>query len=382
KLGSREKNLIFFLTGLLKGTWQPVMTGDTTDPSYWLNRRFLLCSIWIFSNMILASILIWKYEGFNCLRVRRRENQQEKIGALCKDDAWRICFKGVHPGWLLAYRIISFISLLGLLVGNVVVDGSGIFYFYTQWTFTLVTIYFGMGSFFSIYGCWQYRRRGSSSKVDRFYLESERGTYLPPTQRESTSSMFDASKNANINDDSTVCQTAGMWGYIFQVIFQMCAGAVMLTDSVFWLVLYPFLTSKDFSLDFCKDQNNKPGYIFGVNEMVDAEVTWMFSFTMHSVNAVFLLGDTMFNSLRFPLFRMAYFVLLTAIYVIFQWIIHANISMWWPYPFLDLSSPYSPLWYLAVGLMHIPCYGAFALVVRMKHYLFSRSFPGSYQSIR
>ncbi|KAK6930998.1 hypothetical protein RJ641_002791, partial [Dillenia turbinata] len=258
-------------TGLLKGTLQPVMTTDTTDPSYWLNRRFFLCAIWIFSNMILASVIIWKYEGFNSLRARRRENQQEKVGAFY-EDAWRICFKGVHPGWLLAYRIISFISLLGLLVGNVVVDGYGIFYFYTQWTFTLVTIYFGMGSFFSIYGCWQYRKRGGSGKVERFYLESERGTFLAPTQRESTTSMLDKSKNATINDDSQVCQTAGMWSYIFQIIFQVCAGAVMLTDSVFWLVLYPFLTSKDFGLDF-------------------------FIVSMHSVNAVFLLGDIMFNSL-------------------------------------------------------------------------------------
>ncbi|MCL7034443.1 hypothetical protein MKW94_000452, partial [Papaver nudicaule] len=81
---------------------------------------------------------------------------------------------------------------------------------------------------------------------------------------------------------------------------------------------------------------------------------------------------------RFPWFRFAYFILWTAIYVIFQWVIHACVSLWWPYPFLDLSSSYAPLWYLAVGLMHIPCYGVFVLIIRMKHFLWSKWFPESY----
>lgn len=38
--------------------------------------------------------------------------------------------------------------------------------------------------------------------------------------------------------------------------------------------------------------------------------------------------------------------------------------------------------YFGVGLMHIPCYGIFALIVRLKHLLLSRSFPDGYQSCR
>lgn len=80
--------------------------------------------------------------------------------------------------------------------------------------------------------------------------------------------------------------------------------------------------------------------------------------SMHSINAVFLLGDVFLNGLvslytlfvrwffhllnvncdwwdlfvffqRFPFFRIAYFILLTGIFVIFQWIIHACVSMWY-----------------------------------------------------
>ncbi|KAG5017203.1 hypothetical protein JHK85_023339 [Glycine max] len=38
--------------------------------------------------------------------------------------------------------------------------------------------------------------------------------------------------------------------------------------------------------------------------------------------------------------------------------------------------------YLAVALMHFPCYGVFALIVRMKHLWLSKSFPGSSRFVR
>ncbi|KAK9276771.1 hypothetical protein L1049_006307 [Liquidambar formosana] len=332
------------------------MTEDTTDPSYWLNWRFLCCAIWILASMVLASILIWKYEGSNRSQRERRENQRETAGSLYKDEAWRTCLKGIHPAWLLAFRMFAFIVLLTLIITNVAIDGGGIFYYYTQWTFALVTIYFGLGSSFSIYGCCLYRKRVGGSRADDVGLDAERGTYVAPTLGENAniSNISNISKSLDAQEEPHVHQNAGLWDFAFQIIFQMCAGAVMLTDCVFWLILYPFLTSVDYRLNFLLA-------------------------SMHSFNAVFLLGDTILNSLRFPFFRIAYFILWTAMFVIFQWIIHACVSIWWPYPFLDLSSSYAPAWYVAVGLMHIPCYGIFTLIIRLKHFWLSRSFPDSYQ---
>ncbi|XP_059656157.1 uncharacterized protein LOC132303090 [Cornus florida] len=332
------------------------MTDDTTTLSYWLNWRFLFCAIWILADMVAASILIWKYEGFNKSRNGRRDNQRETAGSLYEDEAWKTCWKTIHPAWLLAYRITAFSVLLASLIANVVVDGGGIFYYYTQWTFALVTIYFGLGSSLSIYGCCQNCNEVGGDRVDQLGLDADRGTFLAPTFGENEN-MPIISKSLNTNEEPHVRKPASIWGYAFQTTFQMCAGAVTITDCVFWFVIYPFLTDTDYKLDALQ-------------------------VIMHSFNAIFLLGDVILNCLRFPFFRIAYFVLWTTIYVIFQWILHAFVSMWWPYPFLDLSSSYAPLWYLAVGLMHLPCYGFFALIVRLKQLWFSRSFPEAYQSLR
>ncbi|KAF2315904.1 hypothetical protein GH714_040699 [Hevea brasiliensis] len=146
-----------------------------------------------------------------------------------------------------------------------------------EWTFTLVTIYFGLGSFLSMRGCYLYHKRVSGDKVDNV---------------------------------------------------EMNAGAVMLTDCVFWFVIVPFFAIKDYHLT-------------------------ALVISMHSMNAILLLGDTALNCMRFPWFRIAYFYIWTITYLLFQWLVHACVRLWWPYPFLDLSSPYAPLWYKLLTIIFL-----------------------------
>lgn len=103
---------------------------DTTEPSYWWNRRFLLSSLFVLTTVIVAAICIWKYEGRR--RERGANHQGKTVGFLYEDEAWNTSFKVIHPAWLLAYRIIAFGVLLSVIVMNYVDDGPGIFLFYTQ----------------------------------------------------------------------------------------------------------------------------------------------------------------------------------------------------------------------------------------------------------
>lgn len=317
-------------------TWSPIMTTDTTTLSYWLNWRFLICSILILAAMVVSLLLIWKYD---CSSKYRKENGQKKATFLCKDDVWKTCYKAIHPNWLLAYRLIAFSILLSLLTADVVLHGVRILYFYTQWTFTLVTVYFLLGSSLSIRGCLQPCNGGSGASTGG--VDTERGTYIAPVP-ENLSVLIES------NGLNSHGEPHDHWGLALQIIFQMTAGAIVLTDCVFWLVIYPFLTDKNYKLHFL-------------------------AVCMHSVNAICLLGDVFLNRL-FPFFRLAYFVLWTCVFVIFQWILHMFVSLRWPYPFLDLSSQYAPLWYFAVGILHLPCYGIFAILIRTKTCCLSRLF--------
>nr|KAJ0212236.1 hypothetical protein LSAT_V11C400187410 [Lactuca sativa] len=343
-----------FLTGGSKNTWQPVMGADTTTSNYWLNWRVFLCVVWVLTAMCLSSYLITKYEGpLNGKSRNRNEDEDEEDnddddygGVLYDDEVWKPCLKGIHPAWLMTFRIFAFFVLLILIILNAIVDGGSIFYYYTQWTFTLITIYFGIGSMLSIYGCYQYHNKVGGDRSEE--LDEEQAV------RDEITNLPQSRKIIGAKNRRQPRQVAGFWGYTFQIMFQMQAGAVVLTDCVFWFIIVPFLAIKDYNLNF-------------------------FIINMHSINAVFLLGDTALNSLRFPWFRIAYFILWTCVFVVFQWIVHACIALWWPYPFLDLASSFAPLWYLLVALLQIPCYGIFVLVIKLKHFLLSKYFPDSNQ---
>lgn len=122
-----------FLTDSHKDSWKPIMTAKTDTQSYWLNWRVLLCAIWIVVSVILASLLVWKYERLRKpARNGSRETQQETSATLYEDETWRPCLKGIHPAWLMAFRVVAFIMLLVLLIINATVDGGSIFYYYTQ----------------------------------------------------------------------------------------------------------------------------------------------------------------------------------------------------------------------------------------------------------
>ncbi|KAL2961352.1 hypothetical protein AAZX31_17G085800 [Glycine max] len=343
-----------FMTGSPKGTWQPIMTADTTTQSYWLNWRVLVCAILVLFSAIISSLIILKYEVSRKKATRNgnKEGEKETSSTLYEDEIWRPCLKGINPVWLLGFRVFAFAVLLVLLILIATEDGGSIFYFYTQWTFAAVTIYFGLGSLLSMHGCYQHLKKASGGKVGNVDGYAEQGIYDAPTPPQN-SNPSNHEKGLGAPQEHLVRQTAGTWGYIFQILFQMIGGAVMLTDCVFWFIIVPFLTIKDYNIN-------------------------LVSTIMHTINAVFLLGDTALNSLRFPWFRIGYFCMWTITYVIFQWIVHAIVKLWWPYPFLDLSSPYAPLCYFSMALLHIPCYGIFALIMKLKHSVLSTRYPDSY----
>jgi len=123
-----------FMTGSPKGTWQPIMTADTTTQSYWLNWRVLVCAILVLFSAIISSLIILKYEVSRKKATRNgnKEGEKETSSTLYEDEIWRPCLKGINPVWLLGFRVFAFAVLLVLLILIATEDGGSIFYFYTQ----------------------------------------------------------------------------------------------------------------------------------------------------------------------------------------------------------------------------------------------------------
>ncbi|GJS02185.1 hypothetical protein Tco_0318693 [Tanacetum coccineum] len=253
---------------------------------YWLQWQVFLCAI-IF---ILPTIISIK------LILTKKPHTHNTIGY---HHLWVPCWNNLHPLWLLLFRFFSFVSMAWLLYQTVM--SFGIFMDFLagynilcdlanrKWLLGILSsrqndpigttemlcgvsypllsphgpeFYLSdntnLGTIISAHGCWMHSK--------------EHG---PPNQERDEFLKKDSSPKVNEgsqHNHTQVNQEAGFWGNLMQNLYQTCAGAVVLTDIVFWCLLLPFQTGDNFKLTL----------LIGC---------------MHSVNAVFLLLDSALNSL-------------------------------------------------------------------------------------
>ncbi|KAM1601616.1 hypothetical protein ACFX13_026403 [Malus domestica] len=288
--------------------------GEVPVLGYWLQWQVLVCALIIAAPATVALKFAWK---------GKPEPPLKSV------ELWGTCWRTLDPLWLLFYRAFAFVLMAKLLFDMTSQFGLFTLVFYTQWTFALVMLYFGLGTIISAHGCWV----GRSSYTD----DQIKGKVKPKSNQ---------ARNA-------IQQRAGFFGNLMLIIYQTCAGAVMLTDIVFWCLILPFLTSMEFQLTF----------------LIGA---------IHALNAVFLIVDTALNRLPFSKLGFAYFALFGVLYISFQWLIHAFGVKWWPYPFLELNTPLAPLWYFGLAVWHIPCYWIYSLIIDSKVSILPRLFPRSF----
>ncbi|PON43203.1 Protein rolling stone [Parasponia andersonii] len=285
---------------------------------YWVQWQVPVCAL-IF---IMPAVIALKYV-----------NKGKRGEALRSFDLWNCCWRHLNPLWLLFYRAFAFVCMAWMLCQMVAIDGPFAFYFYTQWTFALVMIYFAMATVISAYGCWTSTKKTTSDREEE--LEDDINLRNPDAQKE-------------------IHQKVGSWGYVMQAMYHTCAGASILTDLVFWCLLVPLEAGEQF------------------------ELTLLMS-CLHTMNIVFLIGDTALNSLPFTWFGFVYFVFWSCLYITFQWVVHlCGFMTWWPYPFLELNTPWAPLWYLGMALFHVPCFWIYTMLIKAKNSLLPRLFPRVY----
>ncbi|VFQ96866.1 unnamed protein product [Cuscuta campestris] len=227
---------------------QFLVAADPTAQSYWLSWRALLCEASVLFSIVLSLFLIWRYE---CIARDKSgsdegEKRKDKSWSIWFDESWRPSVKELHPVVLAVFRLVAFILLAAALTADAIVHGGDLFLYYTQWTFMLVTIYFLFGSLLSIYGCYQYYK---TTKVDCTSMDEEKSLHLALSHTQYLQGV-NTGDNRVFRRVLSVPKSVGLFGYLFQILFQMTAGSVMLTDCLYWTVIFPFLSIKDYDLSF------------------------------------------------------------------------------------------------------------------------------------
>ncbi|CAK9152847.1 unnamed protein product [Ilex paraguariensis] len=227
-------------------------SNEVVGLDYWLRWQVPVCALILLVPTAISLILI-----------NRNDRDPLKF-----TDLWFPCWRNLNPFWLLLYRVFAFTSMAFVLYQIVVAFGFFVFYFYTQWTFTLVIFYFALATVISARGCWMYMKNPS-------FQSGEGDKFLKKDSEESKHESKTTYKGINLQGHHSQVQNeqlAGFWGYLMQNVYQTCAGASTLTDIVFWCLLLPFMSGENFQLTV----------LIGC---------------MHSLNAVFLLIDSTLNSL-------------------------------------------------------------------------------------
>ncbi|KAL6525873.1 hypothetical protein OROMI_030268 [Orobanche minor] len=244
---------------------------------YWLQWQVVVCAL-IF---ILPTAI--------AIRLGLLRKKRDLVDPV---DLWATCWRNLHPRWLLIYRAFAFLAMALLLYDTVAAFGFFVFFFYTQWTFTLVMVYFALATIVSVRGCSIHVSKNTQTREKDKFLENDSegikyGTELASKEKESKVFV----KLEQVNHASMPVKELGFLENFLLIVYQTCAGAVMLTDIVFWCLLLPFMTDENFQLTL----------------MIGC---------MHSVNAVVLILESALNRL----------------------------VKLWPYPFLDLSTSWAPIW--------------------------------------
>lgn len=328
---------------------------------------FAICISLVVFFVIASVFVLRKYEGGKVEGPRGDEIEDPSlvgilpIGYLCREELWSSCGGVVSPSWLLCFRALCFLYLLPQLVYNVLKDGAYVFFFYTQWTFTLLIVYFALALRVSVL---HYLDERTASTVNRITPPNfgDELELLDEDFEVHGSSREVISNGGNYGKKSPgqlpfargkeKREDAGFSGYATQIVFQALLPAALLTDMVYWCILVPLVLPASHRHNF-----------------IDVN--------MHAVNVVLLLLEFSLNSLRFPWFRISYLIFWSAAYTFFQWTLYSTrLSHGWPYPFMNVDTPYAPAWYLFIIAFHGVCYAVCLLLALAKQSVWSRhNFP-------
>lgn len=270
---------------------------------------------------------------------QKRVSNKVPHALVFNQELWQAGYGSINPYWLLVYRFIIFIYCFSVFIYDAHRGSLFELTFFTRWNFMLLTTYFGIASYFSFKACSVETKdcqAADDSTLGELCLEMGNAQ---PMENLSVESQLRYLRICKPEEEK-----AGPLGYIMQGLYQIILPCSVLVDSVFWVVLYPEAVH----------DNHAAGLLNFV------------SYNEHGFNLAICVGEFALNSMRYPWFRVAYVLLWSLTYVIFQWIWHDVFGQRWCYSFLVNNVPVAPLWYIGLLLFLFVCFSLWVQLHRMK----------------
>lgn len=210
---------------------------------------------------------------------------------------------------LLYYRVAALVFYVVVQVYNMYHTRLRCMIFYTSWNFIGQGVYFGIAA-------WR------TSQVRRSQQHRQGYTAL-------------LEENANSLDGKahvSLVATRHRGWIRFELLLDVCLATSILVTVVVWTILYPYAIKMH------------------VTEML---LNWV-SYSQHAINLVILQVDFLCTRHTVSLDALPMLIAWSSIYSIFTWILHGTVAKgFWPYPFLQVDTPWAPLWYAGLLFAHL-----------------------------
>ncbi|RLN87375.1 hypothetical protein BBJ28_00001441 [Nothophytophthora sp. Chile5] len=129
------------------------------------------------------------------------------------------------------------------------------------------------------------------------------------------------------------------------LVLDVCLATSLLISAVVWTVLYPYAVRT------------------GHPERILNSV----SYCQHAGNVLLLQLDFFATQHRVSRDALPLMMTWPSLYAIFAWIVHGTIAKgFWPYPFLELHTPWAPVWYGGLLVAHMAALALVLMLSRVK----------------
>lgn len=223
---------------------------------------------------------------------------------------------------LLRFRALAALFFAVVQLGDLVRSRGRCLAFYTSWNFV------GQGAYFAAAAAETYRLIESR--------EADAAQAYASLREDGTSAPFRRSRAARGRRQRGWLRA--------ELLLDMLLATSILIAVVVWTILYPYAVRM---------------------HAADKILNWV-SYCQHGVNVVLLQIEFLATHHRVSVDSLPLMLLWPSVYTIFTWILHGTVARgFWPYPFLELDTPWAPVWYLGLLLAHL---GAFVLMLAASHF--------------